>query len=70
MDDTEADDDCGEDVTDTDEEVGKKGVVDEGIAVGVEVEGVTVVETMTVDVEAGGIRPPYVHSGPRGILGP
>ena len=49
----------------TDEE----GVVDmdEGIAVDVEAEGITVVETMMVDVNAGGVKPPYVHSGSRGI---
>ena len=39
--------------------------VDEGVAVGVEEEGITVVETTTV--VAGGVKPPYVHSAPRGI---
>ncbi len=49
-------------------DVGEDDVdVDEGIAVEVEDEGITVVETTTVDVEAGGVRPPYTHSEPRGI---
>lgn len=66
VDDEDVDADADDD-TDEEEDV-------EGVAVGVDVgvekedEGITVVDIMTVD--AGGVIPPYVHSDPRGILGP
>jgi len=71
VDDVVEDESWDEAVEDTDD-VGEVDVsvdegVDEGVAVEVEDEGVTVVETTTVDVKAGGVRPPYTHSEPRGI---
>jgi hypothetical protein len=64
-----AEDDAVED-EDADKEVEEAEVIDavavaEGVAVGVEDEGITVVGMTTVD--AGGVRPPYIHSEPRGI---
>lgn len=62
-DDVVEDEDVNEDVEDADDM--DVVAVDEGVAVGLEDEGITVVETTTV--EAGGVKPPYVHSAPRGI---
>lgn len=66
MDDVVEDEDCDEAVEEDVNDVGEvDGEEDVGVAVEVEDEGITVVETTTV--EAGGVRPPYTHSEPRGI---